>query len=62
MLDFAVDILKNLNYTEIYLWVLKENNRARRFYEKNGFHFNGKTREKEYGKPLVQLEYVLRCT
>ena len=30
-----------MNYPQICLWVLKENKRAIRFYEKNGFRLNG---------------------
>jgi len=59
ILDFAINKLKSLGHKKIYLWVLEENNRARRFYEKHGFRFDGTKREREYGKPLVQLQYVL---
>jgi len=48
------------DYLSFYLWVLEGNNRARQFYEKNGFYFDGTIREREYGKLLVQLKYVLR--
>lgn len=58
ILDFAVNELKYIGHKKIYLWVLEENNRARRFYEKHGFIFDGETREKTYGKPLVQFQYV----
>jgi len=45
---------------EINLWVFEENNRARHFYEKNNFSYNGIRREVDwYGKPLVQLQYFL---
>ena len=58
ILDFAVSKLKSMEHKEIFLWVFEENNRARLFYEKNDFYFDGMTREKEYGKSLVQLRYV----
>ena len=60
MLDFAVNELKNIGQKEIALWVFEENIKARFFYEKNNFKFSGKKREMEYGKPLVQLLYVLK--
>jgi len=35
--------------------------RARQFYEKYNFSYNGIIREVDwYGKPLVQLQYVLK--
>ncbi len=37
LLDAAVSGLEQMGFKRIYLWVLKENNRARGFYEKNGF-------------------------
>ena len=33
----VVSELLRKGYKDIYLWVLEKNNRARRFYEKNGF-------------------------
>lgn len=32
--------IKQLGYKNVYLWVLKDNQRAKRFYEKNGFYSN----------------------
>ena len=59
VLNFAVNELKSVENEEIALWVFEENIRARKFYEKNNFSFDGKKREMNYGKPLVQLRYVL---
>lgn len=62
MLDFAVCRLRRMGLAEISLWVFEDNTRARRFYERHGFGFDGAKREMTYGKPLVQLRYVLdRC-
>jgi len=59
MLDFAVQELRSAKCKEIFLWVFEENNRARRFYEKHNFCFDGIKREVNwYGKPLVQLKYI----
>ena len=61
MLDFAVYNLICANSDEIFLWVFEDNIRARRFYEKNNFRFDGTQREVDWygGVPLVQLKYVL---
>ena len=60
MLDFAIGELKNIGHKNITLWVFEKNNGARRFYEKNGFCFDGTKRETtNYGGLLVQLRYAL---
>lgn len=59
LLDFAISELKRVEQKEIFLWVFERNNRARRFYEKYNLSFDGTKREVNYGKPLVQLRYVL---
>lgn len=59
LLDFEIGELKGMGYNEISLWVFEDNKRARRFYEKNGFRFDGTKRVMTYGKPLVQLKYIL---
>lgn len=43
LLTYALYKLKNDGYTNCYLWVLSENNNAIKFYEQNGFKFNGDT-------------------
>lgn len=60
LLDAALVELKKDGYKNCYLWVLKENNNARHFYEKNGFRCN----EDEYsleimGKKLTDIRYVI---
>ena len=58
MLDFATNELKQIGHEQITLWVLEKNTDARRFYEKNGFMFDGTKRENDnYGNMLVQLRY-----
>ncbi|MCL2059094.1 MAG: GNAT family N-acetyltransferase [Oscillospiraceae bacterium] len=62
LLDFEINELKRSGCKQIYLWVFEDIKRARRFYEKHGFRFDGKIREMTYGKPLIHCEYVLeRC-
>lgn len=38
---YVYERLENKGYSKVYLWVLKENITARKFYESLGFHFNG---------------------
>jgi putative acetyltransferase len=42
---------------EVRLWVLAENHRARRFYEKRGWRANGETRVVEYPPHPVDVGY-----
>ena len=44
-------------YMCYYLWVLEANSRARRFYEKCGFTFDGTQKEINIDKPLVEMRY-----
>lgn len=41
-MDWIKKEIKSRGYDKISLWVLEENNRARRFYEKSGFVADGK--------------------
>ncbi|RVU54531.1 GNAT family N-acetyltransferase [Anaerosphaera multitolerans] len=59
LLESAVQDLKQSGFKNIYLWVLKENLRARYFYEKN----NWKCNKNEYiceigGKQLIEISYI----
>ncbi|MCL1873661.1 MAG: GNAT family N-acetyltransferase [Clostridiales bacterium] len=53
MMDYAIKMLNSRGYQEIIIWVLEENKRARRFYEKYGFRFDGAKKEIKIDKPLV---------
>lgn len=51
--------LKKMGYQSCCLWVLEENGRARRFYEKMGFIPDGAYMEQEIGgKNLREMRYV----
>ena len=42
------EALQQIGHRSIYLWAFKENTRARRFYEKHGFHWDGTERLSEF--------------
>ena len=46
------------HFSEIYLWVLKENKRAIAFYQKIGFAFDGQEKILELGKPVKELRMM----
>ncbi len=55
----AMELLER-GYSVAYLWDIKENVRAAKFYEKNGFHKSDETRELDLGaKKLKQVKYTL---
>ena len=59
LFECVVNALKEKGFKKIYLWVLDENIRAQRFYEKNGFE---KTEDVEIvevgGKDLCNYRYI----
>ncbi len=59
LLQSVLQALTKAGYSNIYLWVLEDNMRARSFYEKNGFNSNGDTTTLNIGgKELKELRYV----
>ena len=59
----VINALRGKGYTNIYLWVLKENIRAQKFYEKHGFHKSGDTAFIEIaGEELAEIRYVKNIT
>jgi GNAT superfamily N-acetyltransferase len=55
------DALKRDGYRMAVLWVLERNERARRFYEADGWTADALTQTSDYGgTPLVALRYVTR--
>ena len=51
------EALKQIGDRPVYLWAFKENTRARRFYEKHGFHWDGTERVSEFDRAL-EVRYV----
>lgn len=47
-------------FSEIFLWVLKENKRAIAFYQKMGFTFDGQEKILELGKPITEIRMVYK--
>ena len=51
------EALKQIGDRPVYLWAFKENTRARRFYEKHGFRWDGTERVSEFDGAL-EVRYV----
>lgn len=49
LLLHAIADLRRRGYTVVTLWVLDTNERARRFYEREGFHLDGTAKTEERG-------------
>ena len=59
LLDAVVSQLKEIGFNDIFLWVLEENSRARRFYEKSGFSESGRHMDINIGgKELREIQYI----
>jgi RimJ/RimL family protein N-acetyltransferase len=46
--DRAVEVVRELGSERCHLWVLEDNARARRFYERRGWREDGRTRVVEF--------------
>lgn len=56
--DRALADLRERGFTEATLWVLRENQRARRFYEAAGWQADGETKDEERpGGTLHEIRY-----
>ena len=56
-----VEALRQIGDRPVFLWAFKDNKRARRFYEKNGFHWDGTERVSEFDDAL-EVRYVKGIT
>lgn len=52
-----VEALKQIGERPVFLWAFKDNKRARRFYEKHGFRWDGSQRLSEFDGAL-EVRYV----
>jgi len=58
LMTATLDFLANLGYTQVTLWVLDTNARARRFYEAAGFRADGALKVDDgRGFPLSEVRY-----
>ena len=61
LLAEAIKGLRALGFKDILLWVLEDNDRARRFYERNGFTYYGEYRMDNIGgNQLREVMYEYR--
>jgi len=57
----GVDALRAAGYREAILWVLEDNPRARRFYEREGWVLDGGRKDDEHlGVPVAEVRYRLK--
>jgi putative acetyltransferase len=57
--DAGLEIVRDIGSAQIHLWVLEENARARRFYERRGWRENGQTRVVPFPPNPLDLGYTL---
>ena len=50
------------HFSEIFLWVLKENKRAIAFYQKMGFTVDGQEKILDLGKPIIEIRMVFKSS
>lgn len=63
LLREGIDQMKREGINSVYLWAFKENQRARRFYEKHGLVWNGKERVSEFDEAIeIMYEYSINNT
>jgi ribosomal protein S18 acetylase RimI-like enzyme len=60
MIGAALAIFNRNGFREAGLWVLEDNARARRFYEKCGFTRDGSSKDVYIGKPLAEIRYRIK--
>jgi ribosomal protein S18 acetylase RimI-like enzyme len=61
LLAASVDALRGRGFTEAVLWVLEDNPRARRFYEREGWTADGARKEEEFlGVVVTEIRFRRR--
>jgi ribosomal protein S18 acetylase RimI-like enzyme len=58
LMAWGLDKLQQQGCAKVTLWVIEENMRARKFYEKLGFVQDGVTRTINVGKDIKDLRYI----
>lgn len=60
LLTICIQELKQCGFRKVLLWVLEDNHRARKFYEKNGFIYSGVFMDENIGgKDVREVLYFL---
>lgn len=57
LINWGLGELRNRGYNKVTLWVLEDNIKARKFYEKVGFKHDGTIKEINIGKSLNEYRY-----
>jgi GNAT superfamily N-acetyltransferase len=57
--DRALEVVRDLGSERCHLWVLEDNPRARRFYERRGWRENGRSRVVEFPPNPLDIGYTL---
>ena len=58
LMEWSLKDLEAKGYKKVSLWVIEENVRARRFYEKFGFEHDGKIRVINVGREIKDYRYI----
>ena len=58
LMAWGVEELRQKGYSKISLWVIEENKRARKHYERMGFAHDGESRIINVGKEIKDLRYI----
>lgn len=60
LMQEACDSLADQGHSAIRLWTYERADRARRFYEKTGFHATGRTKQEgpDGGPTITEIEYI----
>ncbi|HEY4411425.1 MAG TPA: GNAT family N-acetyltransferase, partial [Gaiellaceae bacterium] len=57
----ALEQLRSDGCAEAFLWVLEDNPRARRFYEREGWELDGERKEDDFlGVRVAEVRYTIR--
>jgi GNAT superfamily N-acetyltransferase len=60
LMKAALGALRDRGFATAQLWVLEDNPRARRFYEREGWTDDGGRREEEFlGVPITEIRYCI---
>ncbi len=57
-MESALNILKDQGCKKVSLWVYEDNIRARKFYEKCGFTYDGNKKYSHFSNKPIELRYI----